>query len=194
GAPNAGPDSTPNAGPDSTRAALGAAAADEPALLAEKGSTGPGLAVSGMGAHMGARSARTCSRPLSPARPGTALTLAKTHSCRPPPSEDIPGGQGSKITEPPPICTATRQLANRRTPSLAHRLTAGRTLTAGTAAAAAAATAAGMRPALRAATTVAIVTSPGSKAASSSWRKCRLGQQPMRCTDKWGFDFKAKQG
>src|SRR5215470_10792877 len=38
-------------------------------------------ACSKMGAHTGARSARTCSRPLPLARPGTALTWAGTHSC-----------------------------------------------------------------------------------------------------------------
>ena len=36
----------------------------------------------------------------------------------------------------------------------------------------------------RAATTVAIFTATWTQAASSPWRKCHLGQQPMRCTDK----------
>ena len=54
----------------------------------------------GMGAQMGARSARTCSRPLASARPGTALTWAGTHSCRPPRSGNIPGGQGVAGSNP----------------------------------------------------------------------------------------------
>ena len=54
----------------------------------------------GMGAQMGARSARTCSRPLSSAPPGTVLTWARTHSCRPPPSGNIPGGQGVAGSNP----------------------------------------------------------------------------------------------
>jgi hypothetical protein len=49
---------------------------------------------------MGARSARTCSRPLSSARPGTVLTWARTHSCRLLLSETIPGGQGVAGSNP----------------------------------------------------------------------------------------------
>ena len=49
---------------------------------------------------MGARSAHACSRPLSSARPGTVLTWAGTHSCRSPPSGNIPGGQGVAGSNP----------------------------------------------------------------------------------------------
>src|SRR6516165_10236926 len=47
-----------------------------------------------MGADLGAHSARTCSRRLSPAHLGTVLTWARTHSCRSPRSGNFPGGQG----------------------------------------------------------------------------------------------------
>ena len=53
-----------------------------------------------MGAHLGAHSARTCSRRLSPARLGTVLTWARTHSCRSPHSGNIPGGQGVAGSNP----------------------------------------------------------------------------------------------
>jgi len=53
-----------------------------------------------MGAHLGAHSARTCSRRLSPARLGTVLTWARTHSCRSPRSGNIPGGQGVAGSNP----------------------------------------------------------------------------------------------
>src|SRR6516225_2115763 len=53
-----------------------------------------------MGAHLGAHSARTCSRMLSPAPPGTVLTWARTHSCRSPHSGNIPGGQGVAGSNP----------------------------------------------------------------------------------------------
>ena len=53
-----------------------------------------------MGADLGAHSARTCSRRLSPARLGTVLTWARTHSCRSPRSGNIPGGQGVAGSNP----------------------------------------------------------------------------------------------
>ena len=53
-----------------------------------------------LGAHLGAHSARTCSRRLSPARLGTVLTWARTHSCRSPRSGNIPGGQGVAGSNP----------------------------------------------------------------------------------------------
>ena len=53
-----------------------------------------------MGAHLGARSARICSRPLWSARLGTAVTWARAHSCRPPLAEYIPGGQGVAGSNP----------------------------------------------------------------------------------------------
>ena len=53
-----------------------------------------------MGADLGAHSARTCSRRLSPAHLGTVLTSARTHSCRPPRSGNIPGGQGVAGSNP----------------------------------------------------------------------------------------------
>ena len=53
-----------------------------------------------MGADLGAHSARTCSRRLSPARLGAALTWAGTHSCRSPRSGNIPGGQGVAGSNP----------------------------------------------------------------------------------------------
>src|SRR5215468_7279300 len=71
-----------------------------PTLPADKGSRGLGWAASGMGAQMGARSARICSRPLSPARPGAPRDLGRMHSCRLPPSEYIPGDQGVAGSNP----------------------------------------------------------------------------------------------
>jgi hypothetical protein len=50
-----------------------------------------------MGAQLGAHSARTCSWRLSPARLGNVLTWARTHSCRPPPSGNIPGVKGLPV-------------------------------------------------------------------------------------------------
>ena len=66
----------------------------------------------GMGAQMGARSARTCSRPLSSTPPGTVLTWARTHSCRPPPSGNIPGGQGVAGSNPA-VPTQVRRLIRK---------------------------------------------------------------------------------
>jgi hypothetical protein len=60
---------------------------------------------------MGARPAHACSRPLSPARPGTVLTWAGTHSCRPPPSGNIPGGQGVAGSNPA-VPTGNRLFSN----------------------------------------------------------------------------------
>ena len=68
----------------------------KPAFLADKATE---VSV-GMGAQLGAHSARTCSRRLSPAHLGTVLTSARTHSCRPPRSGNIPGGQGVAGSNP----------------------------------------------------------------------------------------------
>ena len=68
----------------------------KPAFLADKATE---VSV-GMGAQLGAHSARTCSRRLSPARLGTVLTWARTHSCRSPPCRNIPGGQGVAGSNP----------------------------------------------------------------------------------------------
>jgi len=93
------------------RAAGGATVAGKPTFLADKA---PEVSV-GMGAHLGARSARTCSWPLSPARPGAALTWAGTHSCRPPPSGNIPGGQGVAGSNPA-VPTGSDTFSNKLLP------------------------------------------------------------------------------
>ena len=67
-----------------------------------------------LGAHLGAHSARTCSRRLSPARLGTVLTWARTHSRRPPRSGNIPGGQGVAGSNPA-VPTGQRLISNAAT-------------------------------------------------------------------------------
>src|SRR6516165_8837710 len=64
---------------------------------------------------MGAHSARTCSRRLSPARLGTVLTWARTHSCRSPRSGNIPGGQGGAGSNPA-VPTGSETFSNIVTP------------------------------------------------------------------------------
>jgi hypothetical protein len=69
-----------------------------------------------MGADLGAHSARTCSRRLSPAHLGTVLTWARTHSCRLPHSGNIPGGQGVAGSNPA-VPTGRRVFSNTLMPS-----------------------------------------------------------------------------